>query len=78
MTTSTQPTSLDSAFIDTLNTAAVRMLANAVFGPSLLSMLSTESDLESPLIAKAPCFERNNHQQTPIFSLTADSLQLKG
>jgi len=75
MTTSTQPTSLDSAFIDTLNTAAVRMLANAVFGPSLLSMLSTESDLESPLIAKAPCFKRNDHQQAPIFLLTAENQQ---
>jgi hypothetical protein len=75
MTTSTQPTSLDSAFIDTLNTAAVRMLANAVFGPSLLGMLSTESDLESPLIAKAPCFERNDHQQAPIFLLTAENQQ---
>ena len=75
MTTSTQATSPDSAFIDTLNTAAVRMLANAVFGPSLLSMLSTESNLESPLIAKAPCFERNDHQPAPIFSLTPQNQQ---
>ena len=75
MTTSTQATSLDSAFIDTLNTAAVRMLANAVFGPSLLTMLSKESDLERPLMAKAPCFERNEHIQLPAFSLTPQNQQ---
>lgn len=75
MTSSTQLTSLDSVFIDTLNTAAVRMLANAVFGPSLLSMLATESNLERPLIAQAPCFERNDHKRQPVFSLTPENQQ---
>ena len=78
MTSSNKPSNTDisdSQFIDTLNTAAVRMLANAVFGPSLLSMLATESNLERPLIAQAPCFERNDHKRQPVFSLTQENRQ---
>ena len=75
MTLSAQPLDTSTTFINSLNTAAVRMLANAVFGPPLLSMLSQQSNLERPLVAQGPSFERNEHKSPAIFALTAEYQQ---
>ena len=70
MKSSAQPLDDPTTFIDSLNTTAVRMLANAIFGAPLLSMFSYQSGLQNPLVAQGPSFERNDHQHTAIFTLT--------
>lgn len=70
MTSSAKPLNTVATFIDSLNTAAVRMLANAVFGQPLLHMLSQQSDLERPLVAQALRFDDSAHKHPALFSLT--------
>ena len=75
MTLSAQPLDTTASFINSLNTAAVRMLANAVFGAPLLSMLSQKSNLERSLVAQGPSLDRNDHKHTAIFTLTQEYQQ---
>ncbi|MDG2035354.1 MAG: DUF1853 family protein [Pseudomonadales bacterium] len=70
MTSSAKPLNAAATFIDSLNTAAVRMLANAVFGQPLLHMLSQQSGLERPLVAQALSFDDSAHKHPALFSLT--------
>ena len=69
MTTTNEPGQL-TGFIDRLATPAVRMLANAVFAPPLLQMLSISKPLATAGVASPPSFTRNDHLHKPVFTLT--------
>lgn len=57
------------SFIDSLCTAEVRRLANAVFGTPLLSMLSQQLSATNDCVAQGPSFEQQDHQRSAVFKL---------